>query len=204
MKMLINPNYLICCRDHIKDCRVRQIRLFDIHANLRVKVQRKNERSIEEGYKMAQTKVDLEVEYSMSSSRFWRVGKGFIYFFVAVVGCWWLWSVGQYQRRNHAVDRRTCPLVDSHWAISSNILLPPGDCSCTSSSRCASVSALIGLSSSRCSRLRTHYSQRKIDMTVKTSVLGCGRGTFIERFRLQRCPRRRADADHQSVGHAKL
>ena len=72
---------------------------------------------------MDQTKVDFEVEYSMSSSRFWRVGKGFIYFFLAVVGCWWLWSVGQYQRRNHAVDSANMPSGGLTLGYLFNILL---------------------------------------------------------------------------------
>ena len=100
---------------------------------------------------MDQTKIEFEVEYSMSSSRFWRVGKGFIYFFVAVVGCWWLWSVGQYQRRNHAVDSANMPSggLTAGLPIQHPATLGRGYLS-TSSSRCASVCAATGSSSSRC------------------------------------------------------
>ena len=73
---------------------------------------------------MDQTKIEFEVEYSACPrSRFWRVGKGFIYFFVAVVGCWWLWSVGQYQRRNHAVDSANMPSGGLTLGYLFNILL---------------------------------------------------------------------------------
>ena len=124
---------------------------------LELKYREEDKRSIEEGYKMDQTKVEFEVEYSMSSSRFWRVGKGFIYFFVAVVGCWWLWSVGQYQRRNHAVDSANMPSGGLTLGYLFNILLLFGRLvRARLLPLMLLLSAPTGSSSSRCSRRRMH------------------------------------------------
>lgn len=90
---------------------------------LEIKYRERKRQDMEEGYKMDQSKVEFEVEYSMSSSRFWRAGKGFAWFFIVFVGLWWLWSVGQYQRRNHATDSANMPSNGLTLGYLFNILL---------------------------------------------------------------------------------
>lgn len=58
---------------------------------------------------MDETQVDFEVEYSMDTAAFWRVAKGFVYFFLAATGLAWLHACRHWQLRNYAVDSANLP-----------------------------------------------------------------------------------------------
>merc|ERR1712091_3867 len=72
---------------------------------------------------MRYTKVDVEIEYSMSNQRFWKVAKGFIYFFLAAVGLVCLHACRHWQRRNYAVDSADMPTGGFTFAYLLNICL---------------------------------------------------------------------------------
>ena len=151
---------------------------------------------------MDQTKIEFEVEYSMSSSRFWRVGKGFIYFFAAVVGCWWLWSVGQYQRRNHAVDSANMPSGGLTLGYLFNILLLLGRlfvhvffplCFCL----CSYWFVFFKMQSTAYALLPTENRHDGKDF----EYWGADAASFIKTFpTFTSFPRRRADPDHLALG----
>ena len=90
-------------------------------------------------------------------------------------------GVGQYQRRNHAVDSvRTCP----RWThpeqryLFNILLLLARRSSCTSSSPCASVCAATGSSSSRCSRQLCLYYDENCCQRISSTGADSAARTF--------------------------